>query len=84
MYYVGIDWADEEHYVYITDDSGQKLDSFPLEHSEKGMNKLQARIYRFSRKPDNVLFSIETDKGLVVSTTTMVRRQTLLFVGLAL
>jgi len=68
MYYVGIDWADEEHYVYITDDSGQKLDSFSIEHSEKGMNKLQDRIYRFSRKLDNILFSIETDKGLVVST----------------
>ena len=68
MYYVGVDWADEEYYVYITDDSGQKLDSFSIEHSEKGMNKLQDRIYRFSRKLDNILFSIETDKGLVVST----------------
>ena len=68
MYYVGIDWADEAHHAYITDDSGEKLASFPLEHSEKGMNKLQSRIYRFSRKLDNVLFSIETDKGLVTST----------------
>jgi len=68
MYYVGIDWADEEHYAYITDDSGQKLDSFPMKHSEKGMNKLQSRIHKFSRKLDNVLFSIETDKGLVTST----------------
>ena len=54
--------------VYITDDSGQKLASFSIEHSEKGMNKLQDRIYRFSRKLDKLLFSIETDKGLVVST----------------
>lgn len=68
MYYVGIDWADEEHYVYITDNSGEKLDSFKIEHSEKGMSKLQDRVYKFSRKLDNVLFSIETDKGLVVST----------------
>lgn len=68
MYYIGIDWADEEHYAYITDDSGQKLDSFPIKHSEKGMNKLQSRVHKFSRKLDNVLFSIETDKGLVTST----------------
>ena len=68
MYYVGIDWADEEHYAYITDDSGQKLDSFPMEHSEEGMSKLQNRIHRFSLKLDNVLFSLETDNGLVVST----------------
>ncbi len=68
MYYVGFDWADEEHYVYITDNSGEKLDSFKIEHSEKGMNKLQDRVYKFSRKLDNVLFSIETDKGLVTST----------------
>ena len=27
MYYVGIDWADEAHQVYITDDSDQKLDN---------------------------------------------------------
>ena len=68
MYYVGIDWADEAHHAYITDDSGEKLDSFPIKHSEKGMNKLQSRVYIFSRKLDNVLFSIETDKGLVTST----------------
>lgn len=68
MYYVGIDWADENHHAYITDDSGQKLDSFPVEHSKEGMNRLQNRIYKFSRKLDNVLFSLETDKGLVVST----------------
>ena len=41
MYYVGIDWADEAHHVYITDDSGQKLDSFPIDHNTAGMNKLQ-------------------------------------------
>jgi len=68
MYYAGIDWADEEHYAYITDNSGQKLDSFPMEHSEEGMNKLHNRIHRFSLKLDNVLFSLETDNGLVVST----------------
>ena len=68
MYYVGIDWADEEHYAYITDDSGQKLDSFPMKHSEEGMNRLQNRIHKFSLKLDNVLFSLETDNGLVVST----------------
>ena len=68
MYYVGIDWADEEHCAYITDDSGQKLDSFSIEHSEEGMSKLQSRIHRFSLKLDNVLFSLETDNGLVVST----------------
>ena len=68
MYYVGIDWADEEHYAYITDDSGQKLDSFSMKHSEEGMSKLHHRICRFSLKLDNVLFSLETDNGLVVST----------------
>lgn len=68
MYYVGIDWADENHHAYITDDSGEKLASFPLEHNEGGMSKLQNMVYRFSRKLDNVLFSLETDKGLLVST----------------
>jgi transposase len=68
MYYVGVDWADEAHHAYITDDSGEKLASFPIEHSEKGMNKLQSQVHKFSRKLDNVLFSIETDKGLVTST----------------
>jgi transposase len=67
MYYVGIDWADEAHHVYITDDSGQKLDSFPIDHNTAGMNKLQEHIHKFSRKLDNILFSIETDKCLVVS-----------------
>jgi len=68
MYYVGIDWADEAHHVYITDDSGQRLDSFPIDHNTAGMSKLQEHIYGFSRRLDNVVFSLETDKGLIVST----------------
>lgn len=68
MYYVGIDWADEAHHVYITDDSSQKLDSFPIDHNITGMNKLQEHIHKFSRKLNEIFFSIETDKGLIVST----------------
>ncbi len=48
MDYVGVDWGDEAHHAYITDDSGGKLASFPIDHSEKGMSKLQSRVYRFS------------------------------------
>ena len=66
MYYVGIDWADEAHHIYITDDSSQKLDSFPIDHNTAGMNKLQEHIHKFSRKLNDVLFSMETDKGLIV------------------
>ena len=37
MYYVGIDWADENHQVFITDDSAQRLGAFSIENSRSGV-----------------------------------------------
>lgn len=40
MHYVGIDWADEKHDIYITNDSGKELACFEISNDQKGMLKL--------------------------------------------
>jgi len=46
MHYVGIDWADEKHDIYITNDSGKKLSCFEISNDRKGMLKLLAKAQR--------------------------------------
>jgi len=68
MIYVGIDWADESHRVFITDDSAQRLDSFSIENSRSGVEELFERVRHFAKDPKQVLFALETSKGLLISS----------------
>ena len=68
MIYVGIDWADESHKIFITDDSAQRLDSFSIEHSHSGIEKLFERVRHLAKDQKQVLFALETSKGLLVSS----------------
>ena len=47
MYYVGFDWAEENHQVFITDDSAQCLGAFSIENSRSGVEELFKRIRYF-------------------------------------
>lgn len=67
MYYVGIDWADDHHDIYATDDSGQKLDSFRIAHSPEGFDSLLSRMQNLSPDKSEILFDLETPKGLLIS-----------------
>jgi len=35
--YVGIDWADDHHDAYVTDDTAARLDGFSIGHSSVGL-----------------------------------------------
>src|SRR3989304_361027 len=37
MFTIGIDWADEHHDVFVVNESGEKDDSFRIEHDPKGL-----------------------------------------------
>ena len=41
--YVAIDWADDHHDIYVTDDAAIELDSFSISHSSEGMEKLMKK-----------------------------------------
>jgi len=64
--YVGIDWADDHHDVYVTDDGTKALNSFRIAHSYEGMEKLRKQLGKLSDKPDNILVAIESHHGLLI------------------
>jgi len=64
--YVGIDWADDHHDVYITDDTACMLDSFAIPHSYAGMEELEKRLAKFSAIRQNILIAIESHQGLLI------------------
>ncbi|HRR96789.1 MAG TPA: IS110 family transposase [Candidatus Ratteibacteria bacterium] len=67
MIYVGIDWSDEDHKVYLTDDSEKRLDAFVILHTPEGVSELFARVEKFAKSVDDVLFAVEKPSGLLVS-----------------
>jgi len=64
--YVGIDWADDHHDIYITDDAAIELDSFSIPHSSEGMEKLMNRVERCCTSREAVLVAIESHHGLLI------------------
>lgn len=42
--WVGIDWGDQTHPVWILDDQGTRLDDFAIDHSAAGLSKLVERL----------------------------------------
>lgn len=64
--YVGIDWADDHHDVYVTDEGAKALNSFRIAHSYEGVEKLRKQLGKLSNKPDNILVAIESHHGLLI------------------
>jgi len=59
--FIGIDWADEDHDVYITNDAGQNLDCFAIDDSLLGLQ----RVKKHDVHNDSVCIAIETPHGLI-------------------
>ena len=45
--YVGIDWGDKEHYVYVVDAQGRRRTDFALPQSAQGLGELVSRLRPF-------------------------------------
>jgi hypothetical protein len=39
-YYIGVDWADEEHAVWVEDEQGQRLSAGMVPHSERAEGRV--------------------------------------------
>ncbi|RJX18183.1 MAG: IS110 family transposase [Ammonifex sp.] len=66
MIFVGIDWADEEHEITVTDDNANELTRFRVPHNHEGLETLKNRLLRLSDDPEQVLCFLETNQGLLV------------------
>jgi len=67
MRYVGIDWSDGFHIIYITDETGDALAAFKIDHTPEGIESLFAKVKEQARNPAEVLFALETPNGLLAS-----------------
>jgi transposase len=69
MWFAGIDWADTHHDIFVLDERGQKLTSFRVAHSSKGLAELTSRLEEISglSHKSEMACIIETNHGLLIS-----------------
>lgn len=66
-YYVGIDWASDQHAVCVLDAAGQMQVAFVIPHTASGLAEMIRRLTRFGA-PAQVPIAIERPSGLLVDT----------------
>ena len=68
MFFVGIDWADKHHDIFIMNEQGKEVASFRIEHSQQGLEMLWKHISDIGACKEDILFALETDKGLLINS----------------
>jgi transposase len=70
MIFVGDDWAEDHHDVFVMDEGGKRLGSRRLPEGLTGVRQLHELIAEHAEDPDRVVVGIETDRGLWVGALT--------------
>ena len=70
MLFVGDDWAEDHHDVYLMNDTGDRLASGRLSEGLAGIGRLHELIAEHAEDPAQVVIGIETDRGLWVDALT--------------
>lgn len=66
MIYVGNDWAEDHHDVYVMDETGHKFTFRRFAEGIEGVAKFHALMAELVTDPSDVAIGIETDRGLWV------------------
>ena len=75
MLFVGDDWAEDHHDVYLMNDAGDRLASRRLPEGLAGITRLHELIAEHAEDPAQVVIGIETDRGLWVDAVTAAKYQ---------
>jgi transposase len=67
MIFIGDDWAESHHDVYLMDEAGRRLASRRLPEGLTGIRGLHELIAGHAEEPDQAVIGIETDRGLWVA-----------------
>lgn len=67
MIFVGNDWAEDHHDVYVMDQDGRKLAAKRFSEGIEGLRDLHALLAAHVEDPVQVRIGIETDRGLWVN-----------------
>lgn len=66
--FVGHDWAEDHHDVFIEDDSGRRLAGGRLPEGIDGIARFHELLAGYAEDPSEVVIATETDRGLFVNT----------------
>jgi transposase len=75
MLFVGDDWAEDHHDVYLMNDTGERLASRRLPEGLAGIRRLHELIAEHAEDPAQVVIGIETDRGLWLDALTAAEYQ---------
>jgi transposase len=67
MIFVGVDWAEAHHDVYVQDEDGKRVGGGRLPEGVEGIARFHALVGSHVDTPEQVVIGIETDRGLFVS-----------------
>jgi transposase len=67
MIFVGVDWAEAHHDVYVEDEDGKRLGGGRLPEGVEGVARFHDLVGGHVEEPDDVVIGIETDRGLFVA-----------------
>jgi transposase len=70
MIFVGDDWAEDHHDVYVMDQDGTRLVARRLPEGLAGIGVFHELMAAHATEPDQVVIGIETDRGLWVEALT--------------
>ena len=70
MIFIGDDWTEDHHDVYLMDEAGRRLASRRLPEGLTGIRGLHELIAGHAEEPAEVVVGIETDRGLWVGELT--------------
>ena len=65
-YYLGVDWADEFHQVWVSDPQGKKVVEMAIEQSMKGLNEFGRWLHERKAEGIELWASIEKPHGRIV------------------
>jgi transposase len=66
MIFIGDDWAEDHHDVYLMDQAGRRLASRRLPEGLSGIRGLHELVAAHAEQPEQAVIGIETDRGLWV------------------
>ena len=70
MIFIGDDWAEDHHDVYLMDEAGRRLASRRLPEGLTGIRGLHELVAAHAEEPEQAVIGIETDRGLWVGALT--------------
>jgi transposase/transposase IS116/IS110/IS902 family protein len=68
MVFVGHDWAEAHHDVYVEDAQGQRLAKARLPEGVEGVARFHELVAMFVEEPSEVVIATETDRGLFIGS----------------